>query len=415
MDRTARWRLACLLFFLTPLTGWAGTDYFAYSYGGIDVTAYGNGAYAVNLARYCLRMDALLTQLLQLSSRERPRVHIYALTQAQMNAFTGRNNGSSYRSGYDSVVLLPASSTGGDYWGAYFGYVAALLNSDRLLGGPDWYRTGVPAVFAETTFEHGKVKLGAVSEGYAVTLTQSARIPMHSFLTMTAQEASDQGERVRAMYYAQAWGLAHEIFVESFRRAEFYKYLELVRHGTAEPEAFKASFAMSYEDLDHELDIAFHQRPRVYIMDAPADPLPTNATALPLSAAQLQGRLALMRVRYQKGPDPLQLASAALATDAGNQDALRALALTQLEQGAYAEALAAVDRLAAAGPTPGAQTDSAQVLAGLAAAVAAGKASLPVDAATLRRRAQEDYRKALAADDGDRRARAGLAQLERAP
>ena len=31
MDRTARWRLASLLFFLTALTGRIGTDYFAYS------------------------------------------------------------------------------------------------------------------------------------------------------------------------------------------------------------------------------------------------------------------------------------------------------------------------------------------------------------------------------------------------
>lgn len=401
--------------FLSPLTSLAGTDYFAYSYGGVEVTAYGNGAYAVNLARYCLRMDTLLTQLLQLKSRERPRVHIYALTQTQMDAFTGRDNGSAYRSGYDSVVLLPAASSGGDYWGAYFGYISALLNSDRLLGGPDWYQSGVPAVFAQTTFEHGKVQLGAVTEGYAVTLTRSGRIPLRTFLTMKADEARAQGERVRDMFYAQSWGLAHEIFVESFRRAEFSKYLDLVRHGTAEADAFKASFAMSYEDLDHELDIAFRQRPRVYIMDAPADPLPPNATALPLSAAQVQGSLSLLRVRYQAGPDALQLASAALAGDAGNQDALRALALTQLEKGAYADALAAVDRLAAAGPTPAAYTDSAQVLAGLAAAVVEGKASLPVDAATLRHRAQEDYQKALAADDGDRRARAGLAQLGRAP
>src|ERR1700683_3522685 len=358
MDRTARWRLACLLFLLTPLTGWAGTDFFAYSYAGIEVTAYGNGAYAVNLARYCLRMDALLTQLLQLKNLERPRVHIYALTQAQMDAFSGLRNGAAYRSGYDSVVLLPAASTGGDYWGAYVGYVSALLNSDRLLRGPDWYQSGVPAVFAQTTFEHGKVKLGAFAAGYAATLTQSARIPMRTFLTMKAQEARAQGERVRDMFYAQSWGLAHEIFVESFRRAEFSKYLELVRHGTAEADAFKASFAMSYEDLDHELDIAFHQRPRVYILDAPADPLPPNATALPLSAAQVQGSLALMRVRYEQGPDPLQLANAALATDADNQDALRALALTQLDKGAYAEALAAVDRLAAAGPTAGARADA---------------------------------------------------------
>ena len=52
-----------------------------------------------------------------------------------------------------------------------------------------------------------------------------------------------------------------------------------------------------------------------------------------------------------------------------------------------------------------------RIIVELAQAAARGEAQLPVDAVTLRRRAKEDYERALAADGEDRRARDALAQL----
>ncbi|MGH8277218.1 MAG: hypothetical protein ACRETH_11045, partial [Steroidobacteraceae bacterium] len=118
---------------------------------------------------------------------------------------------------------------------------------------------------------------------------------------------------------------------------------------------------------------------------------------------------------YQSGPDPVQLANEALQADAANETALRALALAQLARGAYAESLAAVDRLTTHGGSPGANADSAEVLAGLARAAAGGEVTLPVDAATLRRRAKQAYQRALAADGADRRSRDGMSRLASAP
>ena len=75
-----------------------------------------------------------------------------------------------------------------------------------------------------------------------------------------------------------------------------------------------------------------------------------------------------------------QLAREVLQAEPTNESALRALARAQLDKGAYDDALAAVDRMAAQRSSPVAVADSAAVLAGLARAVARGQATLPVDA-----------------------------------
>ncbi|HYB31812.1 MAG TPA: hypothetical protein VED45_00135 [Steroidobacteraceae bacterium] len=73
------------------------------------------------------------------------------------------------------------------------------------------------------------------------------------------------------------------------------------------------------------------------------------------------------------------------------------------------------DRLTAQAPANAASADIAYVLAELSRAVASGKATLPVDADTLRQRARQAYERALAANGDDRRSRDGPAQLGTSP
>jgi len=395
----------------------AADDYWGYAYRNIDVTASGTGAYAVNLARYCVRLDSLLTQILSIRASDRLPTHLYALPAGQMKRYTAGDYSSVYHSsGYDVTVIMDSSEVpnGRHYWGAYFGYTATLLSSDRLLGGPDWYMVGVPSVFADAVFEGAKVKIGNVTPGFAYTLTTGgALIPMRTFLGLRQRDAEAKGKHFLDMYDAEAWYLAREVFVERLHRAEFGKYLDLMRRGTDEPAAFAASFAISYEDLDRELAQGMRERAHVYIMDAPDDPSAGSAIAARLDATEVKARLALLSVRYQHGPDALQLAGEVRQKAPGNETALRALALALLAKGAYPEALAAVDQLLAQGASDAARADCAYVLEGLARATAQGDAHL--DAAALRERALAEYRHALSSDVTDRRSRDGLARLEHSP
>ena len=400
-----------LLILFTPVpTEAGGEQYWSYSYRNVDVMAEGTSAYAVNLARYCVRLDAMLTRILGIKTSYRVPTHIYALPGSQLSQFIGLNGGVSSRaSGYDNIIIADsAAARDSDYWSAYFGYTATLLASDNRLRGPDWYMHGVPSVFADTSYKGNRATLGNVTRGYALTLGRSALIPMRSFLTMKYDPAAHDHE----LYEAQAWALAHEVYVEGWRRAEFVKYLDLMRAGTSEAAAFAASFEMSYEELDKQFAAAIARHAYAYTLDSPDDAAAAE-TARQLDATEVKGRLALLAVRYGKGPDAVQLANEALQGDPNNQTALEALALAQLKRGAYGESLAAIDKLVADGPADSAYPDIAFVLGQLSRVVASGQATLPVTADALRQRARQAYESALAANSDDRRSRDGLAQLDK--
>lgn len=279
----------------------AESDYWTYTYRNVEVTAAGSGAYAVNLARYCVRLDGMLTQILGIKTAERPAVHLYALAPEQVRRLLGNGDRVSYRISSAGTFILTNNSSAhdSDYWGAYYGYTAALLASDHLLKGPDWYKTGVPLVFASTKYHGDRAQLGTVPLGYGLILGQgSALIPMAEFLSL--RRATVFGDAVRIKVYdAEAWGLAHEVLVEGWHRKEFAKYLDLMRQGSDEPAAFASSFTVTHEQLDREFAYALHQRAYVYTLSAP-DPGAAGEVAQALSAEEVTERMALLAEQYTK-------------------------------------------------------------------------------------------------------------------
>jgi len=292
----------CAALLLAPLAALAGdTQYWSYSYRNVDVTAAGNGVYAVNLARYCVRLDGMLRRILGIDNSELPPVHIYALPQARVRQLLGDEDLVSYRISDAGVTVLVSNVPGAesDYWGAYFGYTAALLETDDRLRGPDWYSLGLPLVFASTKYHGDHAQLGTVERGYARTLGQGSQmIPLRSFLSMKREDIYGN-EATRTIYDAEAWGLAHEIFVEGWRRAEFTRYLQLLRQGSTEADAFAGAFKVSYEQLDKDFFYALRQRVFVYNLDAP-DPDAAGAAAELLAGEDLKARLDRLTKVYGK-------------------------------------------------------------------------------------------------------------------
>lgn len=272
-----------------------GDEYWGYSYGNIDVTAAGTSAYAINLARYCARLDYLLTRVLDIKTKDRATTHIYALPPADVAKLLGGSAQVSYRVSGNTATIIMESTVARDseYWGAYFGYTASLLASDGRLKGPDWYANGVPQVFAGTRYRGTRAQLGIVETGYGLTLGQGSTLfPLRTFLGQTKQALAGDDRHRRQLYDAQSWGLAHEIYVEGWHRAEFMHYLDLMRQGTSEAAAFSACFKVSYEQLDKEFAVALHQRPYVYTLEVPEDSDAKGRTAQPLSPAEFKARVA---------------------------------------------------------------------------------------------------------------------------
>jgi hypothetical protein len=295
-----RYFSSAALLLLTPFAAIsAENEYWSYAYRNIEVTAAGSSTYAVNLARYCVRLDGLLTRILGIKSSERPPVRLYALPPSQVRQFLGDGERVSFRiaPGGDTILTSNAAEFNSDYWGAYFGYTGALLASVGQLGGPDWYKAGLPLVFAGTKYHLNRAQLGTVQYGYALTLGQAgALIPMRTFLSLK-RATIDNNAATLKIYDAESWGLAHEVFVEGWHRAEFAKYLALMRQGGQEPEAFAASFNMTYEQLDKELAYALRQRAFAYTMDSP-DSGDAGETARRLNAEEVKARLDLLATQY---------------------------------------------------------------------------------------------------------------------
>lgn len=404
-----------LLLMLAPLCASAASDFWTYSYKDIEVTAQGNSVFTVNVARYCARLDALLVQILAIKTDYRIPTHIYVLPEADIHRLTEANFSSGYlTSPWSNTVLMDAGArpNGRPYWGAFFGYTATLLASERRTG-PDWYRVGVASVFADTVFEKGEAKIGNITPAFAYTLTRGgAMYPMRTFLSLPQRESVKEGENQMRIWNAQAWYVARLVFVEGWHRAEFFSYLGQLRAGHSEAEAFAASFKVSYEDLDREMARAMRDAAHIYVLPAPEDPAAATESAQPLTTAEWRGRIAGLYTLYNQPQQAVQIAQEALRLEPANQSALRALARAQLEAHAYADALATLGRAGTQDQSLAACLDRARVLSGLAQAVASGDASLSVDAASLKQRAREDYQHALTADPGNREAHSALGSAE---
>jgi Tfp pilus assembly protein PilF len=122
--------------------------------------------------------------------------------------------------------------------------------------------------------------------------------------------------------------------------------------------------------------------------------------------------LAELSLQWRQRADALRLTTQALQADSKNEIALRVLARGSVQDGNFAAALSAVDKLGGGlAPSAAALTDSGEVLSQLAQAVTRKQASIGIDADALTHRAKEAYERALSLDGDYLRSWAGLANL----
>ena len=401
-------RVLALLLLAGPA---AAADYWAYQYKNIDVTVAGSASYARHVARNADRLRAALTQILNFSGDPPLPTHIYVLPDDQIVELLGSSGSSNYHSsGYDSTVIASRGQGGGDeYWGVYFGYVGSLLAGDRTQRYPYWFRLGVPEVFATTEFDHDRIRTGGIAPGYALTVASGTLIPLRTFLALQEHDPQLQTASVSGMYAAESWFLTREILVEGRYRNEFSRYVALVQEGRSERAAFAASFKVSYEDLDTMLRGDQRVAAHVFLLASPQDLRPDAVPPRKLSSPEVQARLALVNLKTGRRVQALRLVDAALHDDPANERALRVAAEAQLEEGNYAAAFAAVDRLSGGALSPEGMAECAGILTVLASAATAGHVVLPVDAPTMRKFVQRYYQAAIEANPEDLRSWAGLA------
>lgn len=412
MDGSRSYRVAMALLMCAVSRPAGAEDYWAYTYKDFDVTTVGSREHAVSLAHDIARFDTAVSRVLQLPDTRVP-THIYELPGGQVKQLLGAEDVATFHfSGYEvSVISSSEGGPGNRYWGSLFGYVGGLLESGRAPRYPYWFQVGVPELFAQTEFDNDRIKTGGVVFGYAQTLQRGKLIPMRTFLSLRDNDPQLKVAEYRAMYDAESWYLAREVYVEGKLRPEFGQYLGSMRDGKSEAEAFSASFKIGYEELDKLLVEAMREPTHVFVVQVPREPA-DHDLPLRLSTAEIKGRMAELSLQDQHRDDALRLATEALQLDANNEAALRVLARASLQAGNFDAALAAVDKLGAlSASSAAALTDSGDVLSHLARAVTKKQASIGVGADALIHRAIEAYEHAVTLDREYLRAWAGLAYL----
>jgi tetratricopeptide (TPR) repeat protein len=410
------WRSRTYLFFLAlllcPYSHASGTEgYWTYAYEDFDVTTDRGGDRAVALAHHIARFDKAVSRILQLADTRLP-THIYELPEDQAKQLFGREGAAGFNfTGYEvTVVAQSGALREKPNWGPLFGYMGSLLLDGRGLRYPHWFLIGVPLLFAETEFDGFQIKTGGIALGAARALAGSL-IPMRTFLSLHSDDPQLKDANYRALYEAESWYLAYEIYVQRKFQPEFKQYLELTSGGKSDAEAFAASFKITYEDLDKFLVIAKRDPARLFIVPIPLEP-PDPSAPQRLSAAEGEARLAELNLLWQRRPEALRLVTLALQLNSQNEAALRVLARVSVQDAHFEVALNAVDKLmAATTPSVAALTDSGEVLSRLAQAVTRKQHSIGVDTDILARRAKEAFERALSLDGEFLRAWAGLANL----
>jgi hypothetical protein len=268
-------------------------DYWSYQYKYLDVVAAGTSQYAVNLAHNVDRLDRALRQILPLMAQKPVATHIYVLTGSDLRPLGMAAGESRFSSNGDATtVIATASEAPYQYWGAYFGYTGGLLRSNGPRRYPYWFYMGVPQVFADTDFRGDTIRTGGLAHGWGSVITRgSALLPMSTFLTLKARDVAGLPQSQSQLFEAESWYVAREFLVEGKYRTELTQYLTAMAGGTAEADAFAASFKMSHEQLDKVLAQVMYDRAHIYILDVPDERSDDGTPPRQLGAAELKSLL----------------------------------------------------------------------------------------------------------------------------
>ena len=199
-----------------------------------------------------------------------------------------------------------------------FKHLVLRLNFDRC---PVWLEEGPAEFFERTSIVGADFKMGDWQPGWWDLLQHNKLIPMEVLAEVDRRSDFYNVEEKRKVFYAQSWLVVHYLMVadEGKRQAQFVRFIELLRQGAPQPEAFRQALGTDYASL--------HQQLRDYLQRS--------------SLNFFQGKMAQ---RFEMGPVKVTPIPAALAQ--------AYLSDLWLNSGRVDEAEKALESLAQAGPAP---------------------------------------------------------------
>lgn len=264
---------------------------------------------------------------------------------------------------------------------------------------PAWFREGFAEFFMTATVAgNGRATVGKSSPMRIGTLQRFAWLPMDQVLSGRYDFANREK---RAVFYAQAWLLAHWTLTDPDRRRRMQAWLADTARGVPAETALQTHFDMTAWELEQTLRAYFSAGTRYAEIDIPG-PAPTMVvTRLPESANDVM--LLDLNARdggpASQGPAMLTRAREVAARRPGDAMTQAMLARVELRWGDPAAAEAAIQPLLDADP---ANVDLLLLMAD-ARITAGDRLTDPEARERLYRQARGFLARALAGDPGDNR------------
>lgn len=120
-------------------------------------------------------------------------------------------------------------------------------------GMPLWLNEGLAEFYSTFRTDGSSVHIGRPVAEHVLWLRGESLIPLQELFTTTVT-SRDYNEGFRqGVFYAQSWALLHYLMTDTDRRAKLIQFLGHLGAGKSIEDAFSASFAMKFTQLEQEL------------------------------------------------------------------------------------------------------------------------------------------------------------------
>lgn len=243
-----------------------------------------------------------------------------------------------------NVIALDTSSAAGTEV-AYHEYAHFVVeNSSPAV--PLWLNEGLAEFYSTFRVDGSRLEVGRPLERHVEFLRRNRLIAFDDLFAVRRDSPEYTEERRRGVFYAQSWAFVHYLLVEQKDlHVEVRDFLGRLRDGEAADEAYEAAFGTSTIGLRRELEHYIGQAQFGYLTMRGERVAEKLAQPLPLSAAEAQARLGLLRLAGRVGDESqvVDALSTALAGEPRNATALRGMGELELRRRDYRQAAAWLD------------------------------------------------------------------------